>query len=269
MSTISALNFSGSSYNLNTLSLKNSKDFSSQMANAIVFAFSKEGHKIYVCNGSVIYQYSLSTLFDISTATYDSKSMTVSGHIPIVRGLQISDTGSTFYIAGLSGANSVIYQIKKTVNHDISSSNDSVNSFSIEPQIAGYSVTGLFVAPNGLDFFVSSSNIPGTIFKYLSGYPFDIAVSGFSYVNSFTLGSAIDGFDFSPDGKYLFHTTSAFNKLTKSTLSTLWDHTTATFTNDKNLSSGLSYEVAIKSNGDYAYFTSSFNPSIIYAYTMY
>jgi len=75
-------------------------------------AFSSDGTKCYVAGNSnkVIYQYTLSTAWDISTGSYVSKSMSVSTEDSSPIGLAFSSDGTKCYVTG--NGNKAIYQYK-------------------------------------------------------------------------------------------------------------------------------------------------------------
>ena len=73
-------------------------------------AFSADGTKAYILGGTndTIYQYTLSTPWDISTGSYASKSLSVTAQETGPRGLAFSSDGTKAYIVGAN--NDTIYQ---------------------------------------------------------------------------------------------------------------------------------------------------------------
>jgi sugar lactone lactonase YvrE len=88
---------------MNTASY-DSKSFSvaDQDSEPFGLAFSTDGTQFWIAGSAndTIYQYSLSTAWDISTASYANKSLSVRNLDRIVSGIAFSDDGSRVYIGG-------------------------------------------------------------------------------------------------------------------------------------------------------------------------
>jgi len=83
-------------------------------------ALSSDGTKAYVVGytNNTVYQYTLSTAWDISTGTYASKSMSVSTQDTFVVDLSLSSDGTKCYILGAN--TSTVYQYTLSTPWDIS-----------------------------------------------------------------------------------------------------------------------------------------------------
>ena len=66
--------------------------------------FNPDGTKMYILQDSpgVIYQYNLSTAFNVSTATYDNVSFSVASQEAIAMGVVFSTDGTKMYMVGNS-----------------------------------------------------------------------------------------------------------------------------------------------------------------------
>jgi len=66
--------------------------------------FSSDGTKMYIVGYATdtVYQYTLSTAWDVSTATYADKSKDVSAQDTIPTGVTFSSDGSKMYIMGIT-----------------------------------------------------------------------------------------------------------------------------------------------------------------------
>ena len=103
-------------------------------------AFKSDGTKLYVVGSSsnTVHQYSLSTAYDISTASYDSVSVSVGTQTSNdTRGLAFKTDGTKMYVA--SEATKYVYQYSLSTAWDVSTASyDSVsfyvNSQDIYPQ---------------------------------------------------------------------------------------------------------------------------------------
>ena len=82
-------------------------------------AFSSDGTKAYVVGtaSDTVYQYTLTTAWDISTGSYASKSMSVAAQETAPRGLAFSSDGTKAYVVG-TGA--IIYRYTLSTAWDIS-----------------------------------------------------------------------------------------------------------------------------------------------------
>ena len=79
-----------------------------------------DGTKMYVLGvaGDTIFQYALSTAWDISTAAYESESLSVASQEAVPVSMVISPTGSAVYVLGNS--NDTVYQYDLGTAWDIS-----------------------------------------------------------------------------------------------------------------------------------------------------
>ena len=99
-------------WDLSTGSFETGKSFSvsSQEGSPQSLYFSPNGDKVWTIGtvNQTVYQYSLSTAWDISTASYDSVSFSVSSQDTSVKELFYKNDGSKLYILGDTG--DAIYQ---------------------------------------------------------------------------------------------------------------------------------------------------------------
>ena len=74
----------------------------SQETDPYGLAFNNDGTKMYITGNTSdsIFQYSLSTGFDLSTASYDSVSLSVTSQDTIPTGITFNSTGSKLYMLG-------------------------------------------------------------------------------------------------------------------------------------------------------------------------
>ena len=118
-----------------------SKTFSaSAQSNGTSGLFIKpDGSKLYIVAyaNDAIYQYSLSTAWDISTASYDSVSLSVSGQDSAPRDITFNDDGTVLYMCGTT--NNALYQYNLTTAYDLSSASYSSNTLSLSTTV--FSVT--------------------------------------------------------------------------------------------------------------------------------
>jgi len=100
-------------------SASKSKDVSTQ-GNPHGFTFNSNGTKLYtVINSSgIIYQYTLSIAWDISTASYDSKFYSVATQETEPYAMSLASDGTKMYVSGHN--NSTVYQYTLSTAYDVS-----------------------------------------------------------------------------------------------------------------------------------------------------
>jgi sugar lactone lactonase YvrE len=134
-----------------------------QMYDAV---FKPDGTKMYTIgwNNKRVYQYTLSTAWDLSTATYDSISFLVSGQDTSPNSIAFNSDGTEMYMLGQSG-NSV-YQYTLSTPWVVSSATYDSISFSVVSQ--GTSGWTLVLSADGLKMYYAS-NTNDTVFQYSIG----------------------------------------------------------------------------------------------------
>lgn len=109
-----------SAYDLDTASYASkSVDISTEEGSAWGMFFKPDGTKMYISGDTsdLIYQYTLSTAWDVSTATYDTATGSVASEDNLPRAIYIKSDGTTLYMAGHT--NDVIFQYTMSTPWDI------------------------------------------------------------------------------------------------------------------------------------------------------
>jgi hypothetical protein len=135
-----------------------------------------DGTKMYVLDGGtdVIYQYSLSTAWDISTASYDSVSFSISGQDTDAQDIFVKADGTKFYIVGNN--TDIIYQYSMSVAFDLSTASYDSKSFSIASEETA--PKGMVIDPSGTRLLVTGST-GDDINQYSLGTAHDISTAGY------------------------------------------------------------------------------------------
>lgn len=183
-------------------------DLSSQSAGMSGLTFKPDGTKLYTCDNvnDSVYQYSLTTAWDLSTASYDSVSFSVASQASIPSGVRFNSDGTSMFICD-NGTDS-IYQYTLSTAYDISTASYASKSFSFASQDT---------VPQGIDFNQSGTrlimlgNANKYVFQYSLSTPFD--VSTLSYDNVFydlttQATSTVYGLAFSYAGDKMYITTA-------------------------------------------------------------
>lgn len=160
-----------SNYDISTGTFEEVFLISSQDNNPEDFAFNNDGSKMYVVGSSNdnIYEYSLSTNYDISTATYNSSDLDISTQDTTPGGMLFNDDGLKLFLIGRSS--DAVYEYDLTIAYDVS--------------------TATVNAVNTLDISGRETNSTGMAFDDDGDRLFLIGTSG-DDVNQFNLSTAYD-----------------------------------------------------------------------------
>jgi hypothetical protein len=191
--------------------------------------FKSDGTKMYFPKSDgtndFVYQYSLSTAWDVSTMSYDSKAFNVNAQAGIPNGLSFKSDGTKMYVAEFSGGNNV-YQYSLSTAWDISTASYDSVSFSFGANGSG---TGLDFKTDGTKMYVMTSN--DTVYQYSLSTAWDISTASYDSVSfSFTTqDTSPTDFRFTADGLKLYMAGSSNDEIFGYTLSTAWDLSTISY----------------------------------------
>lgn len=207
-----------------------SKSFSvnAQDTNANGFTFNATGTKLYVVGrtNNSIFQYSLSTAYDISTASYDSVSFSVATQETNPIEAVFKSDGTKLYVVGWDG--DAVFQYGLTTAYDISTASyDSVSfSFASQDTVAG----SIYFKPDGTKFYILGA-ANDTVFQYSMTTAWDVSTASYDSV-SFSFSSQETnpyGLLFNSDGTKMFVTGNTSDATFQYSLSTAWDLSTASY----------------------------------------
>ena len=202
--------------------------------------FKPDGTKMYVGGllGQDILEYSLSTAWDVSTASY-SQNFSVSGQVGGPGGMSFKPDGTKMYVSG-SDSN-VISEYNLSTAWDISSSSFSY-SFDVNSQETN--VQGVFFKPDGTKMYIIGTQ-KDSVFQYDLSTAWDVStadpardpekyfdISTASFSRLFSIVSQeiypADIF-FKPDGTKMYVTGTSGDDVNEYDLSTAWDISTSVF----------------------------------------
>jgi len=237
--------------------------FASQTSDARGLAFSVDGDKMYLLDGSnkSVYQYSLSTAWDVSTASYDSVSFSVNSQDTSPLGIAFNNTGSKMYVSG--GTTGAAYQYSLSTAFDLSTASyDSVSlsSFNEKDVVFNAGGTRLF----GVD--------GSTVYQYSLSTAFDLSTATYDSV-SFSVSSqetAPQGLAFSSGGNKMFILGYNSDTVFEYSLSTPFDLSTASYASISfSVSSQMNWplDLVFSFAGDKMYALSQVSPPAVYQYT--
>jgi sugar lactone lactonase YvrE len=157
-------------------------DNSSQATAATGMVFNNDGTKMYIVSGGLsryVYQYSLSTAYDVSSASYDSVSLNVGTESTDPTDLRFNNDGSKLFVLQAASADSV-FQYSLTSNFDLSTASYDSVSFSVGSQDS--TPTSLSFNSDGSKMFIIGTATDKT-YQYSLSTNFDISTA--SYDNIF------------------------------------------------------------------------------------
>lgn len=239
----------------------------SSQTNPQAIVFNDDGTKMFVLGNSPdsIFQYSLSTAFDLSTASYDSVSFSVSSQEGNPHGLAIKPDGTKFWIVGQS--NDTVYQYSMSTAFDMSTASyDSVSyAMNLRP-------SGLRFNNDGTKMFRSDDQT-GRIYQYTMSTAWDISTASFDFHYSVfsTAGYPYDLW-FNNDGTEMFVVGGNYDKIYAYILSTAFDVSSASY---DSASISLSSQetnaqaIAFNNNGTKMYIAGETNDTVYQYSTLY
>lgn len=191
--------------------------------------FSPDGIYMYTSGetSDAIDQYTLATPYDVSTAVYTrtraiGTGFTYSTTQP--RGITFDPTGIYVFIG--DDLNNRVLRFDLSTAWDISTISTTNTMVSISTQTTGPGY-GLQFSSDGLLMFINNQTTTstGSIYTYSLTTPWTIS-SGVTYVRALAISTNFRSFIFSLDGLQLFALTSS-GVITRRTLTTAWDTSTA------------------------------------------
>ena len=183
-----------------------SKLVTDQDASPISMFFSIDGSKMYVsgAGNDTIYQYALSTDWDVSTATYDSKSKLVSGEDTTPLDLHLTDDGLRMFMFG--DATQFVYQYTLSTAWDVStatydSKSKSLTDISSDGKSMAFSpdISKMYMMKDADD----------SVYQYTLSTPGDISTASYDSGLFFHAGdedTEPTGITFSKDGAQMYVT---------------------------------------------------------------
>jgi DNA-binding beta-propeller fold protein YncE len=205
-----------------------SMSVSSQDDTPTGLSFSSDGTKCYVVGitNDTVYQYTLSTAWDISTGSYASKSMSVSSQETSPVGLSFSSDGTKCYVIGYD--NDTVYQYTLSTAWDISTGSYASKSMSVTSQET--SPRGLAFSSDGTKCYVVGTT-NDTVYQYTLSTAWDISTGSYASKSMSVTSQETtpQGLAFSSDGTKCYVIGSTSDTIYQYTLSTAWDISTGSY----------------------------------------
>ena len=187
-------------WDVSTASYDNkSFDTTSQSSNNSGGSFNSDGTKFYKTDGltDAVYEYDLSTAWDISTASYNSVSLSVSSQDSLPTGVTFNGNGTKMYLVGRQ--NDRVYQYSMSTAYALSTASYDSVFFSVQTQSAN--PESVVFNNDGTKMFISC-NSNDAVFQYDLTTAYDISTASYN-TKTFSVASqaaAPYGIRFSSDG---------------------------------------------------------------------
>lgn len=190
-------------------------DITTSSADAVTFSVSTEdtvpegiiikpdGSKMYILGNfsSTVYQYTLGTPWDLSTASYDTVSFNASAQGTDLAGFTIKPDGTKMYI--INGAlDDTVYQYTLNTPWDMSTASFDSKSFGLSTQTTGPEDIAFRTDGTRMFIIAKTNPIPNSILQYSLGTAWDVSTASYDSV-SFSIASEDtepEGFVFRNDG---------------------------------------------------------------------
>ncbi len=183
--------------------------------------FSPDGLSMFVVGttNDTVYQYTLTTAWEVTTASYASLSFSVTTQESNPTGMAFSADGTSMYIVGLT--NAVVYQYTLSTPWVINTASYASLSFSIIGQDSA--PAGIKFAPDGTKMFMlGSSN--DQVNQYTLSTPWNVSTAVYASVNFSIAAQEATSTDlaFSSDGLKMYLVGSSQDRVYQYTLVTPW-----------------------------------------------
>tara|TARA_R110000851_G_scaffold32845_4_gene87841 strand:- start:3256 stop:4950 length:1695 start_codon:yes stop_codon:yes gene_type:complete len=202
-------------------------DASAQNAGPEALFFKPDGTKVYIANDATnyIFQYILSTPWDLTTALYNNVSAGIGGTQAVISGLFFKPDGTKMYIIGSSP--DTIHQYTLSTAWDLSTY--SYDNVSLLVTSQGSDPRGLFFKPDGTKMYMADGWLD-RIFQYTLSTAWNLATASYDNV-SFSVGSEGNpqSVFFKPDGTEMFILEDTSDTVRQYNLSTAWNLATASY----------------------------------------
>jgi hypothetical protein len=240
----SASSYTG--YQLGSASYIQNFSVSSQDNIPLDVAFNSDGTKMFVVGSTndSVYEYDLSTAFDISTASY-SQSFSVTSQDTAPYGLDFNTDGTKMFILG--GTNDAVFEYDLSTGFDISTASYSQN-FSLTSQSS--TMIGQGFSPDGTRMYTIDVT-SDAVWQYNLSTGFDVSTA--SYIRNFSVGAqdtSPHDVTFNDDGTKMYVVGNTGDDIIEYALTTGFEINTASYVQNLSVFAQDASPVAVKFNND-------------------
>jgi sugar lactone lactonase YvrE len=214
--------------------------------------FKPDGTKMYIVgsNGDDVNEYSLSTAWDVTTASY-VQNFSVATQDVNPQGLFFKTDGTKMYMIGSSS--DAIHEYDLSTAWDISTASINQN-FSVATEDT--SPFDLFIKDDGTKLYMLGTS-GDDVNEYTLSTAWDISTA--SYVQNFSVATeetAPAGITFLADGTKMYVFGPVSDGIHEYTLSTAWDISTASYSNKAFFAPGTNYSSLFMNPNNFSIFVS-------------
>jgi len=222
-STISRTNLSPFTWHIGNARYEGTKDLDTETDGPSGVAFSTDGKKFFVVDNQLdkVFEYDLSTAWDITSATYNSANFTTTGSSN-PQGIYFKPDGKKMYLADAGD--------DEINEYDLSTAWDITSAGWVGLKgIPSSSPNGVFFRPDGRRMYVSDGTNEN-VGQYSLSTPWDVTTA--TWTNNFgTSIDAVEDVSFKPDGTKMYIVDgSAEDDIHEFELTTPWQINTAVLT---------------------------------------
>jgi DNA-binding beta-propeller fold protein YncE len=235
-------------------------DVSGQDANPTAVRFKSDGTKMYMLGYSTsgVYEYDLSTAWDVTTASY-VQSFSVSSQDTVVFDVFFRSDGAKMYVIG--------QQFDSVYEYDLSTAWDISTASFAQSLALGGNTLGLFFGNGGIRMYILT--VSDFIHQYDLTIDYDVSTASFTLPTTGLFDPSIEapspiGLDFKTDGTKMYVIGPTSDSVHEYNLSTAWDISTASFVHSFNVSSqdDIPTSVTFKSDGTKMYICGNRSDSV-------
>jgi hypothetical protein len=257
----------GTGYQWGTISKDASTlDVSSQDSSTEGIAFNNDGTRFFQAgsNSDKIYQYDLTTAFDVGTAVYNSEFLHVISQDDHILSLVFNNDGTRLFLSGFD--NNKVYQYDLSTAFDVTTAvynsiSISVGSQEILPRSVKFSGNGtkMFIVGQGAD----------TVFEYNLSTGFDVGTAVYNSISHPAGTNQPYSLNFNADGTEMFVGDRA-GSLLRHNLSTGFDLSTAVYDSVvHNFGTDMTYSSSVCFNNNATkVYAVGFSDNIVSQYTI-
>lgn len=223
--------------------------------------FKPDGLKVYFTNGQIIYEYNVSSAWNISSMTY-YQNITL-GRDSILDGLYIREDGLKLYVGGYT--NDIIFEYNLSPAWNLTSATYVQNRSVADKE---NQLRGVWFKPDGTKMYTTGSG-GDTVDEYTLSTAWNITTA--TYVQEIATGESIPlKVWFKPDGTKMYIDGLTTKTLKEYNLTTAWNITTAVYnsnisTNTRNSEPAGAY---INPYGFKLYLTGWASPDMFFEYDL-
>ena len=193
-------------------------------------AFKSDGTKLYVIGSESdsVFQYTLSTAWDLSTASYDSVSFSVLTQEDGAVGLAFKSDGTKMYVLGTITGDAVYQYSLSTAWNPSTATYDTV---SLDVSAQNTNPSSMAFKSDGTKLYVIGNATNAAIYQYTLSTAWDLSTASYDSVSLNVSAQEVTpvGLAFKTDGKKMYTTGASNDFIYQYTLSTAWDLSTASY----------------------------------------